>query len=342
VPEASSSGANGPARAPKQGSGGGRGAAQGQQQHTRRGGRAHSSSSVGLNKQIMSANSTGELLALVRANAAGFDFFNTSTAIARVPKLVGPHACGAQVRAAGASPGTSGAALLRGPDTSPPRLNTASPRPHTRHPRPKPVPPPLENPSAHLPPQMDPTCRVLVDDLAKLMEAQINAFDARGLANAAWALGRLRYAGPSRELPGLIAGAARAKLPEFCAQNIANTLWALVYMHHRSEPLLRAAAAAATAKAGEFKPQELANLVWAYASFEYRDDALLAAVARRAHALAEQVRAWLAAWRARRLDLFCVRIECARVSEGRCARSRCRALCPAAAVPPAPPDIDWN
>lgn len=45
-----------------------------------------------------------------------------------------------------------------------------------------------------------------------------------GLANAAWALGRLRYAGPGRELPARIANAARAKLPEFAAQNIANTL----------------------------------------------------------------------------------------------------------------------
>jgi hypothetical protein len=118
---------------------------------------------------------------------------------------------------------------------------------------------------------MDTTCKALVDDLAKLMEQHINAFDARGesnwgvfrqgglaqkgakratlqpqalppcsiapsrplllspslppgLANAAWALGRLRYAGPSRELPALIASAARTKLPEFCAQNIANTL----------------------------------------------------------------------------------------------------------------------
>jgi hypothetical protein len=62
-------------------------------------------------------------------------------------------------------------------------------------------------------------------------------------------------------------------------------------MHHRNEPLLRAAAAAVVSKAHEFKPQELANLVWAYASMEFRDDAMLAAVARRAHALAEQVRA---------------------------------------------------
>lgn len=207
------------------------GGRQGQQQQHGRRGRAHSSSSVGLNKQIMTANSTGELLSLVRQHGASFDFFNISTAIARVPKLVGPHGCGGQ---------------------------------------------------------MDPTCKALVDDLAKLMEQHIDAFDARGLANAAWALGRLRYAGPSRELPGLIAGAARNKLGEFCAQNIANTLWALVYMHHRSEPLLRAAAQQVISKACDFKPQELANLVWAYASLEFRDDAMLQAVARRAHSLANQ------------------------------------------------------
>lgn len=80
---------------------GGRQQQQNQQQHGRRGGRAHSSSSVGLNKQIMTANSTAELLSLVRQHAAGFDFFNISTAIARVPKLVGPHGCGGQVRMRG-------------------------------------------------------------------------------------------------------------------------------------------------------------------------------------------------------------------------------------------------
>jgi hypothetical protein len=92
VPDAASGGVLGPRALGKQQ--GGRQAAA--PQH-RRGGRGHSSGSVSLNKQIMAANSTGELLALVRAHGGGFDFFNISTAIARVPKLVGPHACGGQV-----------------------------------------------------------------------------------------------------------------------------------------------------------------------------------------------------------------------------------------------------
>jgi hypothetical protein len=92
VPDAANSGALGPRALGKQA-----GSQQQSAQHGRRGGRGHSSSSVGLNKQIMTANSTAELLALVRAHGAAFDFFNISTAIARVPKLVGPHACGGQV-----------------------------------------------------------------------------------------------------------------------------------------------------------------------------------------------------------------------------------------------------
>ncbi|KIY94240.1 hypothetical protein MNEG_13723 [Monoraphidium neglectum] len=97
VPDAASGAARGllGARAPRQQQGA-RAGQQNQQQGGRRGGRAHSSSSVGLNKQIMTANTTSDLLAIVRQHGAGFDFFNISTAIARVPKLLGPHACGGQ------------------------------------------------------------------------------------------------------------------------------------------------------------------------------------------------------------------------------------------------------
>jgi hypothetical protein len=52
--------------------------------------------SISLNKQIMNTHSARELHAIVRAKGAGFDFFNISSAIARVPKLVGP-AGGVQV-----------------------------------------------------------------------------------------------------------------------------------------------------------------------------------------------------------------------------------------------------
>lgn len=45
--------------------------------------------SISLNKQIMNTHSTRDLHAIVRSKGSMFDFFNISSAIARVPKLVG-------------------------------------------------------------------------------------------------------------------------------------------------------------------------------------------------------------------------------------------------------------
>jgi hypothetical protein len=61
--------------------------------------KARYNSSVTLNKQIMSACTVNELLDLVYEKRSQFDFFNISSAIARVPKLVcGNGANGVQVR----------------------------------------------------------------------------------------------------------------------------------------------------------------------------------------------------------------------------------------------------
>jgi hypothetical protein len=90
-------------------------------------------------------------------------------------------------------------------------------------------------------PQNHAVAKSTVDQLASLMAANINAFDARGLANSAWALGKLKYV-PNQRLPALIATAALDKIESFSAQNVANLLWSLVYLHHRPEQLLSAAA----------------------------------------------------------------------------------------------------
>lgn len=87
--------------------------------------------------------------------------------------------------------------------------------------------------------QADPTAKALVDDLANLMATHIDSFDARGLANSAWAFGKLKYA-PNQKLPALIASAAIDKLPGFSAQNLSNLLWSFVYLHYRNEELLEA------------------------------------------------------------------------------------------------------
>jgi hypothetical protein len=87
--------------------------------------------------------------------------------------------------------------------------------------------------------QADSTAKALVDDLANLMATHIDTFDARGLANSAWAFGKLKYA-PSQKLPALIASAAIGKLNGFSAQNLSNLLWSFVYLHHLDEDLMTA------------------------------------------------------------------------------------------------------
>jgi hypothetical protein len=100
--------------------------------------------------------------------------------------------------------------------------------------------PPFLAPASPL--QADPTAKALVDDLANLMATHINTFDARGLANSAWAFGKLKYA-PNQKLPALIAAAAIDKLGDFSAQNLSNLLWSFVYLHYRNEDLLKAVSA---------------------------------------------------------------------------------------------------
>jgi hypothetical protein len=89
--------------------------------------------------------------------------------------------------------------------------------------------------------QNDSAAKALVDDLAALMASNINTFDARGLANSAWAFGKLKYA-PNQKLPQLIAAAAITKMDAFSAQNLSNLLWSFVYLHHRDEALMAAVA----------------------------------------------------------------------------------------------------
>lgn len=185
--------------------------------------------SISLNKQIMNTHSARELHTIVRSKGAGFDFFNISSAIARVPKLVGP--------AGGV--------------------------------------------------QNDSTAKALVDDLASLMASNINTFDARGLANSAWAFGKLKYA-PNQKLPQLIAAAAITKMDVFSAQNLSNLLWSFVYLHHRDEALMAAVAKKVVSKVTEFKPQELANVVWAFASMDHYEPHLMDVVGARALALVDQ------------------------------------------------------
>eukprot|EP00879_Flechtneria_rotunda_P006796 GHRR01007140.1.p1 GENE.GHRR01007140.1~~GHRR01007140.1.p1 ORF type:complete len:1066 (+),score=457.18 GHRR01007140.1:335-3532(+) len=183
---------------------------------------SHFHSNISLNKQIMNTHNMRELHTIVRNMGDSFDFFNISSAIARVPKLA--------------------------------------------------------NPSNSV--QGDATAKALVDDLASLMATHINTFDARGLANASWALGKLKYAS-NPKLPALIAAAAMDKMEAFSAQNLSNLLWSFVYLHHRNDQLLTAVAQQVVSKVNDFKPQELANTMWALASMDYQNGTLMEVVSQR-------------------------------------------------------------
>lgn len=65
--------------------------------------------------------------------------------------------------------------------------------------------------------QVDAAARAVLDELALLMQSKLHTFDARGLANAAWAFAKVKYV-PNQELPALIAEAAVPKLQEMCPQ----------------------------------------------------------------------------------------------------------------------------
>lgn len=179
--------------------------------------------SVAINRHIMGARSVKELLDVVDSCSNDFDFFNTSTAISRVPKLV--H---------------SNYNVGKG--------------------------------------SIDFNTKNLLDKLGGLMSSQIASFDARGLANAAWAFGKLRYS-PDKGLPEQISAAALRKLDQFSPQNLSNMLWSFVYLQHKDSKLLVEASAKVRDFITQFKPQELSNVIWALASMEYYDENLLRALA---------------------------------------------------------------
>ena len=82
-----------------------------------------------------------------------------------------------------------------------------------------------------------PVARELADRLCALVAAHVHEFDARGIANTAWAFAKLRYM-PDERLPAMLCAEASMKIHDFVAQNLSNLAWALVYLHDRDDGLL--------------------------------------------------------------------------------------------------------
>jgi hypothetical protein len=114
-------------------------------------------------------------------------------------------------------------------------------------------------------------------EMREFLGAAVKAFpwcSGQGLANIAWALSKIGGSSLFTEEMNLLADAARAKLPEFSAQNLANTTGAFASMLHSAPFLFEAVAERAGALAETFRPQELVQILWAFACMNHPIDSL--------------------------------------------------------------------
>jgi hypothetical protein len=171
-----------------------------QQQQRSRG----SSASIALNKEIMGSASLEQLLAIVRGHGHTFDFFNISTAVSRVPKLLDTsHICAAAAAApppmaltplhhhnsdVGSDTAASSSITTNATENAPDTFAAVAAASSTSSGG--------SNGcgggngvACHL----SPVAKELADKLCDLVLKHLNEFDGRGLANTAWAFAKLRY-----------------------------------------------------------------------------------------------------------------------------------------------------
>lgn len=114
-------------------------------------------------------------------------------------------------------------------------------------------------------------------EMRDFLGAAVKAFpwcSGQGLANIAWALSKIGGSALFTEEMDLLADAAYDKLPEFNAQNLANTAGAFASMIHSAPFLFDAVAERAGTLAENFRPQELVQILWAFACMNHPIDSL--------------------------------------------------------------------
>ena len=90
-----------------------------------------------------------------------------------------------------------------------------------------------------------------------------NDFDAKQLTTVAYAFARRRAPAP----PGLLDAIADAlDVDALDAQGLSNTAWAFATLKRRDAALFAAVARASSRKLDDFAPQNLANVAWSFAS----------------------------------------------------------------------------
>jgi hypothetical protein len=189
----------------------------------------------------MGASCVDDLLYIVRARGSTFDFFNISSAIARLPKLV----TGGGDLAFMAPPAAHRTSRFGGQHQFGRHGSSASGVPADQ--------------SAGGNPHLTPAVKELAERLCTALVSRfLPELDARGVANTAWAFAKLRYV-PDPALPALLSREALTRMPEFEPQHLSNLAWALVYMHHKDDALLSEIARRSAARLTEFKPQEVVS-----------------------------------------------------------------------------------
>ncbi|KAG0581645.1 hypothetical protein KC19_4G268400 [Ceratodon purpureus] len=114
-------------------------------------------------------------------------------------------------------------------------------------------------------------------EMRDFLDASVKAFpwcSGQGLANIAWALSKIGGSALFIEEMDLLADAAHEKLPEFNAQNLANTTGAFASMLHSAPFLFEAVAKRAGTLTDTFRPQELVQILWAFACMNHPIDFL--------------------------------------------------------------------
>ena len=108
--------------------------------------------------------------------------------------------------------------------------------------------------------------QALLAQLMPLLEAHLPVYDARGLANVAWALSSLDHR-PSKSWLARFATTTEPLLAQCSAQQLANTLWALARWGALLPPAWwRSFQAASLPTLSNCQPQAASNMLWAAAS----------------------------------------------------------------------------
>ncbi|KAJ1457291.1 hypothetical protein M885DRAFT_130127 [Pelagophyceae sp. CCMP2097] len=211
---------------------------------------------IALNKQLVSTETAGDVLALFEDNGADYDFMNIATSFHRLGVL-------------GRSFDKSSEPLLHKlVDRATSSIISESSKWSTQG---------LANACWGIAKIGNVEAPALFAAVAAVASKKIATFNPQHLANTVWAYATAGVAAPA--LFEAVAAEAPKKIATFTPQDLANTVWAYATAGVAAPALFEAVAAEAPKKIATFTPQNLANTVWAFAKTGVVAPALFEAIA---------------------------------------------------------------